>query len=452
MFRFARPVRHQCRRGLPVPGSLAPSSLSPDRRIASERPTGIDDRENQNEVPCAMKKLYAIAAAIVLNTAALLVAFNVVAAFFVADRDDGPIEYSSAMLIERYGFDVLKKAYPGWTDENLRVLLTESSNWLLEYEPFTQFRPATRSDTYITIDPAGFRVSPPQGPWPPDKDAINLFVFGSSTTMGAGTPDVGTIPARLQARIHSDCRTRVNVYNFGRGLYFSTQERILFAQLLLSGVKPDMAVFVDGMTEFYYPDGTPELTARLSAFIEAANHAKVPRQKKQEGFASAFIRMLEALPAYRLLQESGMTWLTPARAAEFEAPAGGEAAARAVVERWRTNRRMIQAVATAFEVPVLFAWAPGPTYGYDIDHMNLQKAGKLDFGRLALSATGYRQMAELHAGGELGEDFLWLGDMQRGVRENLYVDAAHYDAAFSSRIADALFDRLVERHPFVCMP
>ena len=36
------------------------------------------------------------------------------------------------------------------------------------------------------------------------------------------------------------------VYNFGCGRYYSTQERVLFEQLVSSGAVPDLAVFLDG--------------------------------------------------------------------------------------------------------------------------------------------------------------------------------------------------------------
>jgi hypothetical protein len=403
-----------------------------------------------NQDPGMMKKLYAVTAILVLNTVLLFVAANLIAGLFLDEPDDGPIVYPTQALVDSYGFDLLKQNYPGWKEADLRVLLNESSNWLLEYEPFTQFRPTTRSDRYITIHAAGFRVSPPQGPWPPAADAFNLFVFGSSGTMGAGLPDESTIPTRLQARLHTDCSARVNVYNFGRGLYFSTQERILFEQLLLSGIVPNMAVFFDGMTDFYFPTGTPHLTARLHAFMEQANQARLPETPEKVDFGGKFVRLLEALPAYRLWQSYGPELLAPAHAAEFQPPPGQSAAARIVVERWRANRRMIQAIAASFEVPLLFAWGPGAVYGYDLDHMNVSIAGKLNFGRHTLSATGFRQMAELHESGQLGEDFLWLGDLHHGIEANLYVDAVHYDEAFSHIIADAVFDRLVAQYPFVC--
>lgn len=399
-----------------------------------------------------MRKLYTFAAILFLNTVLLFVAVNLVAGVMLAERADKPVEYPSAWLIGNYGFDVLKKAYPGWQDEDLRLMLTESSNWLLQYEPFTQFRPATRSDRYITIHPAGFRASPPQGPWPPAEEAINLFVFGGSTTMGAGVPDKSTIPAQLQARIASSCSTTVNIYNFGRGFYYSTQERILFEQLLLAGTVPDMALFIDGLTDFYFPSDTPQLTGPLGKFVDDTNRTRLPQAVAPEGFTAILLRLIEALPAYRLWLDNEPVFLSPAAAAEFDPPRLRQREASRVIERWRANQRMIRAVAGLYDIPLLFVWAPAPTYGYDLDFMNLHVAGKLNFGAHALSGAGYELMAKLFAGGEMGDDFLWLGDLQKAEKTNLYVDTVHYDEAFSGKISDAIFERLAGQYPSICIP
>ena len=42
------------------------------------------------------------------------------------------------------------------------------------------------------------------------------------------------------------------VYNFGRGSYYSSQERILFEQLAVAGHVPDLAVFIDGGSDFVF--------------------------------------------------------------------------------------------------------------------------------------------------------------------------------------------------------
>jgi hypothetical protein len=42
----------------------------------------------------------------------------------------------------------------------------------------------------------------------------------------------------------------------------------------------------------------------------------------------------------------------------------------------------------------------------------------------------------------LGDDVLWLGDLQRDRHENLYVDSVHYTPAFSQAIAREIAEAL----------
>ncbi|MEK9707289.1 MAG: hypothetical protein VW618_05670, partial [Alphaproteobacteria bacterium] len=238
-----------------------------------------------------MARLYTYLALLLLNTVLLFAAVNIAAALYLDWRGPQPTRYASHWLIDSYGFDVLAKAYPGWNEDELRLLLTESSNWLLGYEPFTQFRPVARTDRYITIDPAGFRVSPPQGETPPADGRKALLVHRGSTALGGGGPDDSTNPAR--------------------------QERILFERLLSEGIVPDAALFLDGVTDFYFPDDTPQLTGRLADFVDGANRARVPERDADAGFATRMKALLEALPAWRLWRDAAPTLIGDASAAPF---------------------------------------------------------------------------------------------------------------------------------------
>lgn len=412
-----------------------------------------------------MRKLWTMAALVLLNTVALFAVANLVAALFVADDSaDAPVVYDSAWLIDSYGFDVLQRAYPGWDEDDLRVLLTETSNWPQVFEPYTMFRPRPRNDRFITIDPAGFRPTPAQQAetatdwtalWQrrvPADNARDLFVFGGSTVMGAGVADDETIPAHLQTLIDERCALPVRVFNFGRGFYYSTQERILFEKLLLEGARPEVAVFIEGLNDFYFPVDVPRYSDRFAELMDDANSAIVPAGSEAGAFGEAVIAAVEALPLVRLWRRHMPAAIGGARAAVFDASREPDAAAVAVHTRIFQNWRMIRALAKEYSLNPLFVWQPVPTYGYDLDYMNVAKAGKLSFGRHALSGAGYRMMADsrLAARNRLADDVLWLGDMQRSRKENLYVDAVHYTGAFSRDIAEAIFVRLVDTGALDC--
>lgn len=389
----------------------------------------------------SLSRVYVAIAVVVFNTIMLFAIVNAVAALVLWRQDaraqaTGPTTYERAWLIDGYGLDTLARNYPGMSRADLVTLLHETSNWYQAYEPFTIFRPQERHDRFITISAEGFRPVPGQAAWPPAPNAFNVFLFGGSTMMGAGVPDDQTIAAHMQ-RLVGTCRQPVHIYNFGRGFYFSTQERILFEQLLIAGYTPDAALFLDGLNDFYFADGIPQFTPELKAFFHQQNGEAVRPPSTPE----AFFPLLRSLPAMRLATRHGL--LSPPQSEPpmvqtrdgETAVESDEARLRRAIGRWQINRTMIRAIADASNVRVSFVWQPVPTYGYDVESLSVYNPGTDLFGAHRLSGLGYQVVADMQRRGQLGDDVLWLGDIQRNRNENLYVDAVHYTAAFSNEIA-----------------
>jgi len=320
---------------------------------------------------------------------------------------------------KHFDTDKLKAAYPGWREEDVKALLRETprEDHEFEYEPWTGFRERPFQGRFVNIDSAGFRLSKDQAPWPPQDGETNVFVFGGSTTFGWYLPDDQTIPSYLQ---ECGSQQRLAVYNFARPAYFSSQELALFQQLLRSGYVPQVAVFVDGPNDFVLSDGVPKFTTDLRQFMDG----------KVESNPLANLPMVRA--AQWLEYRMGKAWAAELVAAppKYEDPA----VLNTVVGRWLANKKMIESLAAAYGVRAIFVWQPMPLYKYDLRYHFFLHSDQA-FGGFARAEYGYRLMAELHAQGKLGNDVLWLADMQENKRENLYVDSVHYTAAFSREIA-----------------
>ncbi len=153
--------------------------------------------------------------------------------------------------LSQYGLSTLRKCYDhDFTDEQMAILMRETWQVPFTYEAFVQFKEQPQTGRYVNISPHGFRIGPDQGPWPPKPGNVNIFVFGGSTAFCYGLPDHQTIGARLQARFTTSASKKpAKVYNFGRGHYYSSQERVLFETLLLREYVPDLAVFIDGFND-----------------------------------------------------------------------------------------------------------------------------------------------------------------------------------------------------------
>ncbi len=315
----------------------------------------------------------------------------------------------------------------------------------LRYEPWTQFREHPYTGRFITVDAAGFRHGADQGPWPPDARDFVVFVFGGSTTFGYGLPGGATVPSMLQTLLGRVGDRRVRVYNFGRGFYFSTQERVLFERLLHEGHRPDLAVFIDGLNDFYSASGEPEFTDRLTRLM--AQPAAPPPTLLDVLSATAIGRAATSLRA-RLASTKPSSiprapggppeGSPPTARATRPSPPASDHVIDDVIRRVRRNKQLAEAAANAFDVATAFVWQPVPTYKYAAGNQQ-------DFGLHARSAPGYAAMADLVATGALGDNFIWCADIQQGLDEVLYLDLVHYTPRMARLFATCIADQLRAR-------
>jgi lysophospholipase L1-like esterase len=306
------------------------------------------------------------------------------------------------------------------------------------YEPFTQFREKPSAGRFVNVDPAGFRPGKGQGPWPPEPAYFNVFLFGGSTTFGYGVPDDYTIGSYLQDRLSSAGLPRPpRVYNFGRGAYFSAQERALFEKLALDGFVPDLVVFVDGLNDFFFIDGAPVLTPWLSQLVDRRG---LPPAHPYRAAAAA-LPLARILPLPQSPETEQGYPAAPLAAPSAPPPFDDPRTLDAVIRRYLTGKRLAEGAAGALDVRTAFVWQPVPMYRCDA--CDQQPAG---FGRHEYSRFGYPRMAALRATPAVGEDFIWCADIQEGVAGPLYVDQVHYTPRMSDLIAACITEGLHDRH------
>jgi hypothetical protein len=304
----------------------------------------------------------------------------------------------------------------------------------LAYEDYIYFKSRPTKGKFFNFRQAGYREVKNQGPWPPDPKYFNIFFFGTSLVMGMG-PDWASIPSYFQGRLdsHPVNGKVVKVYNFARPYYFSTQERILFQQLLLDGHVPDLAVFADGPNEFLFHDGRP---FRSGAFEQTFQTTGV-RASDMEKTLGSLKSMAKSLPlaraakglADRIFPSEGSAFVDSMR----QETASPELYGRAI-DRYLQNKAQIEGIASAYGIAPVFVWLPFSGYKYDLQyHVALNPV--FGFGQHEHGVRGYPLMAERRKASNLGTDFLWLGDMQENKKEPLYLDTVHYTAEFSAEIA-----------------
>lgn len=369
---------------------------------------------------------------LLLNAGVVFIAINLLLmAFFLFRAAAGE------PVTERYGDDVVHEAHRRASRAETDEILRETWSRALAYEPFTEFKERPFTGKHVNVHTAGFRLSAQQGPWPPSEAFTNVFVFGGSTTFGYSLADSETVVSAMQAAFTRRLGRPVRAYNFGRGFYYSTQERILFERLLSEGFKPDVAIFIDGLNDFTVPDDEPFLSAEQRSFFD--------------GYPGE-LRYVQKLPMARLARGIRNRWNTwrqpdvtsPESEALFPLRYDDRALLGTVIERFLKNKKITEAVAAAFDVTPIFVWQPVPTYEFDFRDYPFIGRG---FGVHAYSRFGYRLMAERVAEGRLGANFLWCADIHAQLTMPPYVDQVHYSAYFSNLLGERIVDLSLGRVP-----
>lgn len=390
-------------------------------------------------------QLYRTIAVMILNAGVLFALLNGV--LFLVYRNQDRQGGKELRMVGKYGMPLLLKTYAGWTEPDLRVLLRETWTRTYTFEPFMQFKERPFAGRYVNVERGGFRRTASQGPWPLQRDTFNIFLIGGSTTFGYGVPDDQTIASHLQRRLNGVLGDRVRVYNFGRGHYYSTQERILFEQLLVAGHAPDLAIFIDGLNEFYHERDEPFQSDEL----KRATEGRPPYGEliKRVPVGRWMLSLLEA----RLLRraEAGRPSVpSPATSAFVKAqdPHGiynDSALLDVITSRYLANRKIAEATAAEYGVKILFVWQPVPTYCYDLNRHMMAGMNK-DFGEIYYCRYGYPLLLDRIRASPPISNFLWCADMQTNLEDRiLYVDKCHYSAFMCDQVAVRIADDIVRK-------
>jgi hypothetical protein len=389
------------------------------------------------------RRFYRDTAVILLNTVVLLAVVNALLLIPILIKDSldrgKPVGGYKSLGADRWA--ALERVYPGFSRGEIQTLLSETHSPARSfvYEPFTEFKERPHAGKYVNVDANGFRLTKGQGPWPPDRERyFNVFLFGGSTTFGFGVSDDQTVASHLQTFLSGlSLSKEARVYNFGRGSYYSTQERVLFEKMIVEGFRPDVAVFIDGLNDSHHYDDRPSSATRIESALE--------------GRWACGTNILARVPMVRAGRSAGrllgVRWEgDPAR--EWEEPprdknaCSNEAVLMNVINRYAENKRISETVAAAFGVKTLFIWQPVAVYKYDQRHNPF--AGDAHPRKACVEGT-YPLMAKFVERHTLGDNFLWGADIQESVAGPLYVDSLHYSGKMSELFARSIVNAMSER-------
>src|SRR5262245_4669285 len=151
---------------------------------------------------------------------------------------------------------------------------TRLQNLGLVYQPWVQFSetPYDGKLLHVDTDADGLPLRRTVNSSGEKAALLRILVLGGSTTFGYNVSDEHTWPSHLSAVLNERATQlglalRIEVTNYGRGYYYSTQEVFLLTQLLKGGQRPNLVVFLDGLNEW-----TSSYVPILTQVLATATH------------------------------------------------------------------------------------------------------------------------------------------------------------------------------------
>jgi len=330
----------------------------------------------------------------VFNTIVILLLLNLLAWTQLSSPSS---QYTPENFVDR------QELYPGYTPVDIALLMKETWYEPFQYEPWVGFKEKPRSGTFVNISKEGFRYSL-RKQINLKEEGFKIYVFGGSTTFGYGVDDASTTPAYLEKRIaKAQGNKEIQVFNFGRAYYYSTQELALLLQLLREGHRPDVAIFIDGLNES--PDA-PYYANELSFLFDSYNYSPSALRSI----------VLEQIPLIRYVQ-------TKVNIARLKGPVPGKPLREDPVEirnEYLFNRDIINMLATRYQFSAYFFIHPAPGYRNSYANHKFWKQ------RSTASVSKMTKKMELLETTTNDQNAFSMTDLLTDYRKQPFVDEIHF--------------------------
>ncbi|MBL7697392.1 MAG: hypothetical protein JNK79_04520 [Chitinophagaceae bacterium] len=277
------------------------------------------------------------------------------------------------------------------------------------YEPWMMFRIADYHSQRINVNGFERNSSPAQFINSSSKDTVDIYFFGGSSMFGVSLADAETIPSQFVKIVQKNNSVKsIRVRNFGVPHYYSKQELVLLSSLIFSGNKPDIAVFLDGMEDFY--------SGRMLYYDRP--YYSYALQQAFDG---------------KMFQKGGARFIdTTAQLSELPAGIDPSEYNDDLYSKFVANLKNLSMLCDRAGVKSYFFCQPVPFYKYSARDAALQG----DFSRF----NSIYPMLEKNA--DSIRNFFFLGNMLQNENAAAFANGLNYSPAFSEKIAAALYDTL----------
>ncbi len=328
---------------------------------------------------------------------------------------------------------------PSWAAQYYKEIDEVEMGITMRWEPYVYWRRIPRRGKYININSDGLRnttsVTTPED----EGSTMKVFMFGGSTIWGLGAGDDYTIPsifAKESKRQGISCE----VVNFGQYAYVSTQGVIELMLQLQKGNIPDAVIFYDGVNDTF---GAFQLGVPGLPFDEHRREKEFSLLERSELKTLAVQSAIKQLTTVRFLngvlkkfglQRDNIQSIP----LESKKPISDKGAlARAVVETYLNNTKLVRALSESYGFKCLFYWQP---MVYLKKHLSEYERNSLDLdfnypGMKEFYLNTYNVMQQQAAGMKNDNSFRDISSIFSDIHDPIYVDFNHMGDKGNSLIA-----------------
>jgi hypothetical protein len=303
------------------------------------------------------------------------------------------------------------------------------------YQPWVQFSEPPFQGKHVNVDldergiPVRRTVNPSNVAHLP---VIRIFTLGGSTTFGYNVSDEHTWPSYLATILNDRAQAQhlgvyVEVVNYGRGFFYPTQETVLAMDLLKSGHRPSLMIFMDGVN-LGLDEDVPTFTDKFE------------RQFAERQFSSEtpIVHQLKWVPVVRLalaLQKRILGSKTDVQARKADQRVAGTI--NHFINRFIQDRMIAEGTLNQYLVRSLFFLQPDAVHNYPLpsfrkpvpDSFLLERERRVAFYKRMSATKGVTDLSNLFE--------IW------GLGRKAIVDDCHYSPSFNRFLAEHVAKHVV---------
>ena len=340
-------------------------------------------------------------------------------------NDDFNVRISDENLAKIYGAENIA--------DYRNVIEEQGKRWI--YKPYVEYKESPRLGKFVSVSSNNIRCNSNGDSSCDIKSGKKvIWLFGGSTMFGYGVKNSETISAHLEEMMPT-----YEVINLGQGAYYSTSENILFNSYLSQGLFPEIAIFLDGLNDYYFYQVPDRSVASDSIEDRLSNNINTLSDPNE------FILAIKKIA----VNFNSIVWANN-KLRQLKLPKDDkdfildDKALSKVRKRIEYNFLSRVAISKILDIKLLNVLQPIPSYGTGHDNSNVPTE-MIFLGKHANSGRGYLLLDKSKLGTE-GINFMDLSNFD--IKDSMYVDTVHYSSKMNKAIAHEIHDFLEKTNKY----